>query len=320
VEISYTVPLRRAWQRMQAMLFHPFLLERWLVVGFAAFLANLLGTGGGLFSWNNRFSPGHAASPRVRHVLEALHDHVVTLLEKPAVLLAIAAGLVVLGIVLLVFMWASARARFVFLENVVTGRSAFVDPWSRYGRLGRSLFLWYAAFSFTWLLPLGALAFAFAHTIGNALRGMEYAQTSFNSMVLGGVTAALLALVLGFVSFLTRQFVVPLMLMYDEGVSRAWGRFWPLLAGHLGDFVAYALFLVVVWVVVGVVLAVAGVATCCIGLVLMMIPYVGTVLLLPVEVTARAYGPEFLAQYGPEWDLFAARAPRESEPVGPLPG
>ena len=323
MEISYTTPLRRAWQHMQAMLFRPLLVERWLVIGFAAFVANLLSTGGGLFGWNNGFPSRHSSRaypPGAEHAFEAVHDHAMALLAKPVVLLAIAIGLAVFGVILLVFAWASARARFVFLDNVVTGQGEFVEPWRRNGRLGRSLFLWCAGFSFCWLLPLGAAAYPFLHTIGDAIRGLGYTRPAFDAIVLAVLTAVLLALVLSFVAFLTHEFVVPLMMMHDEGATRAWGRFWPLLTSHPGEFIAYTLFVAVVWTGVCVALLVAGVATCCIGLGLMVIPYIGTVLTLPLEVTARAYGPWFLAQFGPEWDLFASRAASPEEPARPLLG
>jgi hypothetical protein len=300
------------------MLLHPFHLERGLVIGFAAFLANLFHTGGGLFGWQSKFSPDHDAG--LGRLPDTVRDHVLPLLEKPAVLLGIAFGLVVLGVLLLVCAWVSARASFVFLDDVTAGRGEFLEPWHRSRRLGRSLFLWYAAFSFTWLLPLAVAAMPFAHGIEALLRGDEFLMPHLFPMLLHITGALALAMVLAFVSFVMREFVTPLMFMYDETATRAWARFWPLFTAHLGEFIAYALFVMVVWIVVGVVLGVAGVATCCIGLVLMALPYVGTVLLLPLEVTARAYGPMFLAQYGPEWDLFAARAPQAVEPGGPLPG
>ena len=320
VEISYTAPLRGAWQRMQAMLFRPFHIERWLVVGFAAFLANMFNSGGGLFSWNKGFGSHHDTLPQVGDQLQGLRDHVLTLLEKPLVLLVIAIGLVVFGIMLLVFAWASARAQFVFLDNVATGRGEFVAPWRRYGRLGRSLFLWYAAFSFAWLLPIGVAAYPFGNALAGVLRGEGWVSPPLAVMILGGAAAAVLVLLLTFVSFLMRQFVVPLMFRHGENATQAWARFGPLLSAHPGEFVAYALFVMVVWLGVAVAVLVAGVVTCCIGLALMLVPYVGTVLLLPIEITARAYGPTFLAQFGPEWDVFAAHAPRTDEPVAPLLG
>ena len=49
------------------------------------------------------------------------------------------------------------------------------------------------------------------------------------------------------------------------------------------------------------------VVTCCIAGCLMMIPYIGTVLLLPILVFSRAYSLHFLAQFGPRFDAFAVQ-------------
>ena len=329
MEISYTTPLRRAWHRMKAMLFRPLHIERWFVLGFAVFLAGLPHPGG-MFSWNSGFPGHHRGSGRGAHLIESLRQTITTALEKPVVLFAIACALVFAGIVVLVLAWLSARARLIYLDNVATGRAEFVEPWGRLGRLGRSLFLWYAAFSFTLLLPIAALAWPFGRLCVSVLTGLEPVVPAFGAMFAGGALAVLLACLIAFVGFMTCEFVEPIMLIHDESASAAWGRFWPLFTSHLGEFIAYALFVLVLGLGVTIALAVAGVATCCIGLVLMMIPYVSSVLLLPVEVTTRALGPEFLAQFGPEWDLFASKAPKveapadpqspEPPPGGPLPG
>ena len=63
-----------------------------------------------------------------------------------------------------------------------------------------------------------------------------------------------------------------------------------------------------------VVLFVAGCATCCCGFLLMAIPYVGSVVLLPISAAYRAYGPEFLAQFGPEWSVFEPEPPPAEPP------
>jgi hypothetical protein len=49
---------------------------------------------------------------------------------------------------------------------------------------------------------------------------------------------------------------------------------------------------------------VAVIATCCILGCFLIIPYLGTVLLLPVLILKRAYSLYYLAQYGPEFDCF----------------
>jgi len=53
-----------------------------------------------------------------------------------------------------------------------------------------------------------------------------------------------------------------------------------------------------------VVILTAVVATCCILGCLAAIPYLGTVLLLPVFVFRRAYSLYYLAQYGLDYDVF----------------
>jgi hypothetical protein len=58
----------------------------------------------------------------------------------------------------------------------------------------------------------------------------------------------------------------------------------------------------------------AFIATCCIACCLMIIPYIGTVLLLPVFAFGRSYSLYYLAQYGPHYDVF----PPDPAPT-PLP-
>jgi hypothetical protein len=51
------------------------------------------------------------------------------------------------------------------------------------------------------------------------------------------------------------------------------------------------------------------VLTCCI----VGLPYVGTVILLPLYVTYRIFSLEFLAQFDPEFDVFTpAKLPAET--------
>ena len=111
-------------------------------------------------------------------------------------------------------------------------------------------------------------------------------------------------LAIGFVHVCTRDFVVPLMAVHDENVTQAWSRFGALLSAHPGDFVAYALMLVLLEIVVGLAVVAAGLLTCCVGFVLMMLPYIGSLVRLPLCYTRRGIGPLFLQQYGPEWRVM----------------
>jgi hypothetical protein len=69
-------------------------------------------------------------------------------------------------------------------------------------------------------------------------------------------------------------------------------------------FVLYAIwkFLLVILMLIAV--FAVGFGTCCIGFILMVIPYIGAVVMLPATVFFRFLGPEFLAQFGEEWDIL----------------
>ncbi len=187
------------------------------------------------------------------------------------------------------------------------GRAAFTEPWKRSSRLGTSLFLWHAAMSFSWLLPLACVAVPLVPIATAVYAGGAPPETLAPGVLLGCCAALLCAFVLTAIYVLNDNFVVPLMWKHDEGAAAAWGRFGTLLAAHAGDFGAYVAFVVVLAIGTGIAVVLAGLLTCCVGLVLVMIPYLGVVAMLPVYFTFRALGPEFLRQYGAEWDLWAER-------------
>jgi hypothetical protein len=87
-------------------------------------------------------------------------------------------------------------------------------------------------------------------------------------------------------------------------VLQAWGVFrQELLAGHGGTFVLYVLFKMVIGLCLGFIGAFATCCTCCVA----VIPYLGSVILLPLLAFNRAYSLYFLEQFGPEWRFFPRR-------------
>lgn len=306
MNVSYTEPLARAWARMKQMLFRPFVFQEWLTYGLASFLAYLGsgGSGGSLGNWTGSHKGKGSIGASGPFEPDAVRGAAEKYLHDPFWLMIIAVALIAFAVLFVVVLWVSSRARLVFAHNVATGRAAFREPWSRYARQGQSLFLWYAAFSFTMLVPIAALVLAFLTPLRDVLHGETPSWPALSLLIGAGGFAFVCMLVIAFVGLLVNEFVVPLMMHHDEMALAAWARFMPLLRAHFGEFVAYAVFLAVLWIGVSIALVLVGLVTCCIGLLLMVIPYVGSVLLLPVSVTARAYGLEFLAQFGPEWNVL----------------
>ena len=64
------------------------------------------------------------------------------------------------------------------------------------------------------------------------------------------------------------------------------------------------LFQLVLAMAIGLVVIAAVVVTCCCAGCLMMLPYIGTVVLLPVLVFERSYSLYYLGQFGPAYAVF----------------
>ncbi len=314
MEIQFSEPLRVAWTRTRQMLFHPFDLGKWLVLGFTAWLAYMFHNGGYKFQENL----GHKGTPgdMVKEVGEGVGRAWDRLVGEPVTFVLILLGLLLAFALLLALLWVSSRMKLVFLDNVVRDRAEVVEPWKRLGSLGDSLFLWRLGFGLVAMVVVGGLAAALVGLMVLFAAGTSVtAVLGVMGAVLSGLAVMAAVVVTVLVALWTENFVVPIMYRFNLGVLEAWRAFLPWLQTYLGSFVVWVLFLVVVALGLGVVILVAGLLTCCIGLLILALPYVGTVLLLPVWVTYRLTGPIFLAQFSPEFDLFAAVTVPE-EPAG----
>ena len=305
MQISFVEPLSRAWERMRQILFEPFELAKWLVLGFSAWLAGLA-SGGGSGTAANGVSDHVERQPWVHSDLEHMMDRILDgLVWLPLVLLGI---LVVVGIVLAV-LWISSRAKFIFLDNVVHNRAQIIEPWHRLQRIGDSLFLWrlgFVAVLIGGLLLVAALIFipAASMSFNDVLRGL-----SFAGILVGVMTAMVVGVVAFFVLLFLENFVVPIMYKFELKATEAWRYFLPWLKAHGGWFLGYGLLVLLAAIALQLVVGVLCLLTCCI----VLLPYVGTVILLPAWVLYRCYSIEFLAQFHPDFDLFL------SAPLVPAP-
>ena len=113
-----------------------------------------------------------------------------------------------------------------------------------------------------------------------------------------------LVILMAYISLFLNDFVVPIMYKYKITTSKAWFKFLPVLSRHLGQFILYGLFIFVLMILVVVCVILFGLFTCCIGFLLLIIPYIGSVVLLPVSYTFRAFSVEFLEQFGEDFTFF----------------
>ena len=227
----------------------------------------------------------------------------------------------------LLVLWLSSRGRFMFLHNVVTNRAEVAIPWNEYRVHGNSLFFFRLALSvagFVVVVPLVVVLISAivqmvmreeANAGGIALAGLA---------VLGTIVVGVFFALIG---KFTKDFVVPIMRVRTPDCLAAWREFLGLLTANPAHFTVYILFHVLLTIIIGILTVAAVVVTCCIAGCLLAIPYVGTVLFLPVLVFLRAFSLYYLAQYGPHYDVFtpvaatalAAPAPAMAPPTEPPP-
>lgn len=304
LEISVTEPVSPALERVKTMLFKPFDLGKWFTIGFCAWLA-FLGQGGGSgVNFNNNLNVGNSnhASETFRHDYHQARDYVLNNLDW--ILPAATAAVVLLAGLWLLILWLSSRGRFMFLHCVALDRAEVSEPWGKFASEANSLFAFRVVLGLMGaclMLPL--LAAIIVTMAGMILRGEANAV---GVILAAGFFLFLLIAVLVFALMqkFTMDFVVPIQFLRGGKCLAAWRDFWGLLADHAGLFTLYILFQIVLNLAIGIIVLGAILVTCCLAGCLMVIPYLGTVLLLPVLVFKQSYALYFLRQFGPGYDVF----------------
>jgi len=299
---------------MKLALFKPFDLNKWMRVGFTAWLAGLLdGTRGG---GGNANESHHADWDAFFRFPETAWDW---LISHPLWFSLIVTGILLLIILVTLLIWLGSRGKFMFLHNVAQNAMEISHPWHAYRSEGNSLFLW--RFFFGWGFFICLLLYAL-FVFGTA-KGLYYGHfptvVVFWNIVLMVAVLLVMLVVGGFISLFLTDFVVPLQYRHRLGILAAWKKFLRLFKGHILSFLVYGVFIVLLWVAAVIAVLMAGMLTCCIGLLLLAIPYIGAVLFLPVSYTFRALSLEFLAQFGDEYNVFplpASAAPLPADSAG----
>lgn len=301
-EISVTVPFGQALERVRTVLLQPFDVAKWFVIGFCAWLA-YLGEGG--FHSGFNYGTGHGPGPNnLQAEFEHARHYVVNNLGW---IIPVAVALVVAIIAIcLVVLWLNSRGRFMFLHCVALNAAEVVLPWRKYAREANSLFLFRVVLALIGLVTVLPVIGGFLLVV---LRMVFHQAATFGG-VAGALALFLLLMILSIafwvIGRLLKDFVVPIQLLRGSACVPAWREFAGLLRADLGHFILYLLFRIALAIGIAVAILIVVVVTCCCAGCLFALPYLGTVLLLPVFVLERSYSIYYLAQYGPEYSVFPA--------------
>ena len=118
-KIEIFKPFGESFELMKKILFQPFDLSKWLVIGFAAWLANLGAGGGGAGNFNypdNRGEDAHKLSDTIGQI------------PQPVLITGICVLVCVVLLLIVLFAWLRARGRFI---PVLTARHACSRPGDR---------------------------------------------------------------------------------------------------------------------------------------------------------------------------------------------
>jgi hypothetical protein len=207
----------------------------------------------------------------------------------------------------------------MFLHCVAKNKAEVKLPWSRFRQHGNSLFLFRLVagliFFLCLVLFIGAIVLFAVLLHKNSQHLTIPLVLALILLLLITIPAAIaFALLLKF----THDFVVPIMYLRSASCIDAWRQFWTLLSNNKARFTLYILFQILIAMAVGAIVFAAILLTCCCAACVLSIPYIGTVLLLPLLIFQRAYSLYYFRQFGPQFDLLSTpETPSPSLPQSP---
>lgn len=309
-------PIGKAFERTGRILFRPFDLKKWFVLGFAAFLGHLGEGGGGGNPFGNwgggGGGGGGSSSPSGQSDTAEVEQWVLNNLG-----LVIGIGVAVLIIFMaigLLVAWLNARGRFIFIDGIVRNRGAIVEPWREYRVEGNSVFLFNVVMAIIFLpIMFGTIA-AVLIAIWPDIRQGQMSGGSIAAIVIGGIILLVASLVFGIIGALLRNFVMPTMYLGRVRVREGWSIAWAeLIQPHMGKVILYLLMRILLGLAAGIAAMVVTCLTCCVA----AIPYIGTVILLPIYVFMQTFALHFIEQFGPDWKVFIYDPPPPSMASSP---
>ena len=221
-EISVTAPVSQALDRVKRMLFRPFDLGKWFVIGFCA----------GWPAWANPAAastaatiPGGGGRRAAQHSFREFMDQAMHfVMQNLYWIIPVAAALMVLGLAWgMLLTWLNSRGKFMFLHCVALDRAEVNRPWREFVREGNSLF-WFrfvlGLIEMCLFLPLlGGILFIVGWMLycGKAEAGGIVLAVGL------GLAFLALAVCFGLIRKFTMDFVVPIMFLAAQNARSRGG-------------------------------------------------------------------------------------------------
>lgn len=280
---------QRAIEHTRRSLF-PFRFERWLLLGFVAFLdqCGRGGLPGGNFPSRGLGDSPDEVGPEIARAASWAAENV-------ALLAGIAAGLMLVFVLACALvLWINSRGIFMYLEAVAVAPRELGVRFSAHAEAAQSLFAWRfvltMAMGVVVLFILGAGAWLLWLYSRQQLAGAVAVV-----LILGLVLLALIVTLAGSLfSVFLRDFVAPLQWREGLACGAAASRAADLLRPHKGALALYVVLKIVYALVLGIAVLMAGCLTCCCA----FLPVICQTALQPLFFFERAWSLCLLEQLG----------------------
>ncbi len=311
----------RAYHGMKRILFQPFDMKKWFLLGFGAWLGQLLerktfnlsGDSNLNFSDSNLVSGDSQSESNFESLYEMLSGW---LQNHIGIVITVASlGLLIIVSLYVALVWVRSRGKFVFLDGVMRNRCLIKSPWQTFREQGNSLCLWTLGLVAVCLgLFLLIASFSGWH-VWDIIQRAEWTSKNIVSIVGLGVPLLMMAVVYAYINMMLEHFIVPLMYRDRITATEAWKFFLPLHRKLFGSFVLFVLWVLLLRLCFAFMVMVIGFATCCVGFALLALPYISVVILLPIYVYFRLLGVNFMRQCGADFDFLALEGPPKPDQV-----
>jgi hypothetical protein len=316
IQVSVIEPVGKALEKTKQILFSPFEWNKWFAIGFCAWLTFLCGSSGGNIPFDlneKKFQIQHFIQSNLYWIIPT---GIVFILFTIAVIVILA--------------WIRSRGKFMFLYCVARNKAEVKCPWTEYSREGNSLFLFNLALWLVGMICFIPIIVGWIVVIIPIVRKEQFLLAAAGMIALLTLITLLVIIVFRLIAKFTADFVIPTMFIHRIRCIEAWKRVWKLIKDNFGRIVLYILFQIVLAIAIGSILVIPlfflyTISFCCcfpcflcmafpcIGLpVSLAFQYMFAVALLPIFVFKRSYSALYLAQYGPQWDVFAEPKPVET--------
>jgi len=298
--ISVVDAFGRAWDGMVARLFKPFNMGKWFALGFSAWLAGLMEGNGMSFPSSGDAGELQSVYPHFTELWEKYHEWIIVG--------TIAAVMLILALSIL-FLWLSARGKFMFLRNTIDNTAKVSEPWHAYKVPASSYFWWQIGFGLIVIVLFAVIAGSAFLLLWPAIQHDTWTTTTISLSAVLIFFFVMVMLTMFAVQLFMTDFIVPLMMKHHMPANEAWSFFMPVFRHHLPQFTLYVLFLVVMYFVTAIAIIAGCILTCCCLFILIIIPYINAVVTLPISVLFRLLSIEYLRSFGPDYDLFTEAIP-----------